>query len=274
MADVNRGRSTAREMVDTARAEGFAASPRLLRDWVQRGLLAPPNRVSLGRARGSSATWPYDQARLFVSFLGHHRPGTRLTPLYNLPVWIWLRFGEEYVPTIQLRRALTSWGRDVTHEPFGPAERSAARVARRLSRKNSKRAVRKRLRQLLADLAAGEPVGRLDLLSAARDVMDPEGLGLARGPLGAQLTPEAYIDLVYARLAAISAVRSMGGSEFEEVRRLYAAARAGYAAAQPGYARDPDLGSLYESPTIETEINSACADLVTVIGLWRQHAPK
>lgn len=41
------------EMIEDARAYGFAATESLFDDWVEKGLLGPAHREGLGRGRGS-----------------------------------------------------------------------------------------------------------------------------------------------------------------------------------------------------------------------------
>ncbi len=114
------------EMLRAVAAKGFQASPRLVTDWVGLGLLDRPTRRGRGRGRGIEATWPENQLRLFLVLLGHRRRGVHVGPLANVPVWLWLAWGEDYVPLRQARRALSTW---LAADEKAPANRGDFRIA-------------------------------------------------------------------------------------------------------------------------------------------------
>jgi hypothetical protein len=268
MADLGAVRYTADAMVAAARDAGLIGTRRLLRDWVQRGLLDSPKKVGLGRGRGTEATWSDNQRRLWLTLLRGRLSGATLTQLYNVPVWLWLQMGDDHVPERQVRRALARWGHDVTHQAFGPAERAAAAVARKVAGPGSKRGVRKRLGGVLADIVSGYPPEEdATLESAAREVIDPARTRNPRGPQGAPLSPQGYVGLVRARLAAIAQLAGIDGDAFRLAREFYRLASADYVAVQPTLSMDPDLGTWFDARTLEVEVDSACVDFMTILGL-------
>lgn len=255
------------------------ASPRLLRTWVEAGLMSPPRRRGRGRGGGSSATYSENQLQLFRTLLEHRKRGARPAQLANVPVWLWLGYGEEHVSLGQVRRALTTWGRAVRSAPRSSADSSAARVTRSLSGRRVKPSRQRWLRTVLADISTELLVDRHELSQAAREVIDPQHTRKPRGPVGAQLRPEAYSELVAARVDALELIigssdKVFTDEEFLEARTTYLDARADYARRVGDFQRDPEIGDLFETPSPEVEINSAAQHLVELLGLQRRNPRK
>jgi hypothetical protein len=55
---------TADQMVAAATGEGLPSSRRLVRDWVELGLLDRPRKRGLGRGKGTVAIWSENQLQL------------------------------------------------------------------------------------------------------------------------------------------------------------------------------------------------------------------
>src|SRR5438876_822928 len=90
-------RYTANELLSDARRRGHKVSRRLLTDWVAIGLLDKGTDRGRGRGRGKEYTWPDEQRRLFLVLLDKH--GTVKRPvLANIPVALWLFFGDQHAP--------------------------------------------------------------------------------------------------------------------------------------------------------------------------------
>src|SRR5205809_339547 len=92
-----------------AQRAGFTASSRLITDWVSVGLLDQATRRGRGRGRGLTATWPEEQKNLFLTVLKKRQETARIAPLCNIPVFVWLWWGDSFIPLRQVRRALNTW---------------------------------------------------------------------------------------------------------------------------------------------------------------------
>jgi len=91
--------------------EGFSVevSDRLIADWTELGLLDRPVKRGLGRGKGIVAGWPETQLQLWMVLVRKRREVTRIADLCNLPVALWMYFGEQYVPLRQVKLALSTW---------------------------------------------------------------------------------------------------------------------------------------------------------------------
>jgi hypothetical protein len=265
---------TTAQLVSGAAGAGFGASARLVRSWVQVGLLDQPTVRGLGRGRGVTATWPRAQADLFLDLLEVRGQGASLVELCNLPVWVWLRQQDEAVPLRQVRRALSTWVRHAAHPPWSATQTSAARVVGLISRPGTKRGVRKRLKTELASQAAGglEAFDRDSLIDAGREAVEA-GRG-PRGPSGAQLDARLLADQLEAQVIGAAHLEQTTDAEFIAARQVYRATKQGYAEEYERFATDPELGNLFEEPGFTSEIPAACRDLVLVLGAQRLAAKR
>lgn len=262
---------TTDQLVAIVRGEGLSATPRLVRDWSELGLLDRPERHGLGRGAGSTAMWDGNQLELLRALLRQRRDnGSSIHALTNAPVGLWLYFGDEYVPLRQVRRALRTWSGPARASSVVRADAAAKEVVDNLTHPSASRRARKWLRELLRELQAGTDVPEEDLLKAARAVIDPLREG-PRGPVTAPLTPEAYIQTIAAITRGFEVLDTAPAAIYEEARKLIRANLAAYAREQPAYALDPNIGHVYEPPTDQLVLNRACHDLVLALGLLAQH---
>jgi hypothetical protein len=95
-------------MVEHARQQGYPVKVRTLDDWIGRGLIGSPTRRPAGRG-SAKATFSPNQARLFVELLRLHESHRPVAFLANVPVWLWVHWGDGYVATPQARKALRTW---------------------------------------------------------------------------------------------------------------------------------------------------------------------
>ena len=192
---------------------GFAPSKRLLSDWVSLGLLDQSTRRGLGRGKGTEATWPQQQLNLFLALLEKHPTVSHIAPLCNLPVFLWLWFGDEFVPTRQARRALMTWGGANRHSSSWRAARAAAvTLAGQFAHPDANERALERFITAIARATYGAPFDAEAVLGAFRDVFDPHGENRSVGPAQVRFRPEYFVALVKARLAALEALRRDDGS--------------------------------------------------------------
>ena len=100
---------TASDLIRASESRQDPVSQRLITDWVSKGLLDRPTVRGLGRGKGTVAAWPESQHRLFLVLLEKRREVKRTATLCNIPVSVWLLWGDEYVRLRQVRRALNTW---------------------------------------------------------------------------------------------------------------------------------------------------------------------
>ncbi len=269
-ADVTAGaRHTGDELVALAAASGLTATKRLIRRWVQLGLLDHPSRVGLGRGRGIRATWSGHQAQMLLRLLKAQQSGASVAAPCRLPVWLWLRWGDEFVPLRQVRQALATWQSFVENPTWSGSEAASRAVVAALAAPGARRAVRTRLRGVVARQAFGD-FDADELRTAAKDAMHE---GAVRDASRARLAAaDDYTDLVTARKAALDQLQQITEEEFTEARDVYRLAVVRYKADQPKLAKDPEIGSFYSPRTVEEEVNAACIDLITLVGLSRARA--
>jgi len=257
-------------LIGAANEADFRATPRLVQDWVGLGLLDRPERHGLGRGKGTSATWSDEQRGLFVTLLGWRKEVTRVGPLCNIPVWTWLYFGDTCVPLRQVRRALGTWGGWTTKVSWTTAKRAARQMLDGVGHPRARRADK----QAFVDAAAAmflhlpEKFDQDALLPLLKPIFDPKDTGLSRTLGGMELTPEASVAIVKARLRALMglAADEADDSLFHWARFANIVARAQYQShlarmstpdASAGMANVPGIDQAYR----------ACPDLLTLLGL-------
>jgi hypothetical protein len=207
------------DLTAAAAAAGYAIKPRLITDWASIGLLDRPDPRGRGRGRGKSYTWPAAQRGLLLTLLRHH--GTVPRPvLCNIPVGVWLIFGDEYVPLRQVRRALGTWGATYAQVSFTRAKQGAEQALLRLDHPAAAQADRDRLRRLLTRLTQGSHVDRRELAEATRRVADPHGNGIVRGVEGL-VDAESYIRIIMARAEGNRIIGSATDHNYYAARRIY-----------------------------------------------------
>jgi hypothetical protein len=266
-------RYTIADLCRDAEAHGFSATPRLITDWVELGLLDAPDRHGLGRARGSAAgTWSEAQRQLFLALLDKRREVKHIAPLCNMPVWLWLFWGDEYAPLRQVRRALETWGgvRGGTKGlSWAKAHASARQQVERWGSSLARPKDRQALVDALSKMIYKQQFDSDALVPLLERVFDPAHTGQPRGPLGAPVTPADYALLIRVRLEALAQLDALDNSLFEWARFMYLTMLPQYFQGQPQFAADPELGKLFTRPDINELVNNVCASLIGTIALAR-----
>ncbi len=176
-------RFTRQDLITEANAIRPGATDRLITDWVEIGLLDHPHKPGLGRGAGSQpGTWPASQLKLFLALWGK-KPEATIAHLCNIPVYLWLFWGDEFAPLTQVRRAMNSWLTRLKHVPIRAADDAAAHILSIVEEGRSSRAKR----DFLSDALRAEP---LDLEQARSQLVTK-----SRAPLSDTApTPGRIID--------------------------------------------------------------------------------
>ncbi|MFD4559656.1 hypothetical protein ACFWP5_35960 [Streptomyces sp. NPDC058469] len=149
--------------------------------------------------RGSDkALHSVHQRRLLLIVLANRRRSPELNSLAQIPLAVWLWWGEEYVAVQRAQRAFSTWlGRGQRNKDV--ARDGAVGLLGQINHPLATPTARIRLVRLVTDLGNGQaltPRGRAELVDAVREVMEPDsvfaasGMVRAVGPVGAPMTYE------------------------------------------------------------------------------------
>jgi len=264
-------RSSAEDLRRAAEQQGTPVTRRLIVDWTERGLLDRPRSRGQGQGRGrEKGAWSWNQRQLFLALL-RKRPAkqSQFPALFNIPVFLWLWWGGNYVPLDQARRCLLSWHRRLGHTSQQEARRAARRTVQQVAHPDADRRSRKILEEYLYAWGLAREVDRGLVRRLLRPVIDPHRTGKPRGPLEAPFTTESYLTRVEALITGETYVPTFIDSDFKQARSIYRTSRQDYARTWKKLAADQDLGSIFEAPTLDTVANNACTDLTLGLGLLK-----
>jgi hypothetical protein len=271
-------RFTADDLLAEARRAGHPElTRRLITDWVGLGLLDKAEARGRGQGKGKDYTWPREQRGLFLTLLRFHRT-VRRPVLCNVPVATWLLFGDQYVPLRQVRRALTTWLVTYRKVSFTKAKQGGQQVLVQLDHPSASDADRKRLERLVTQAGKTGHVDFDKLREAVQRVVDPNGTGIARGPLG-MLDADAYVRIVAARVEGGKAVKDATDGEYFGARRMYQSAGPTSSVLRAPLEGHPKvltpklLGHTSTNPGLDAAVNNACLDLITLLGILRLNPP-
>ena len=282
MYDVNvaavQNRYTLKELQAEARARGFDPSERLIKDWIGLGLLDKADRRGLGRGRGIVATWPENQKELLLLLLVKRSEITRIATLCNIPVVIWLWWGDEYVPSRQTLRALSTWAGTQEGTSWRRARWTAEQLVEHYADATATVAQRERLFDLVAHAAYGGPFDAEAVRVAFDDILDSRQTHV---PTAVRMTGEGFAFLVEARVTAIRWLRerkvdlqalAWARTEYLTTRREYEQLLPKLIEADPeGAAKllpTSKSGQILLAPTLEEIANSACLAILTLLGIY------
>jgi len=248
------------------------ATPRLIRDWSQLGLLDYPQRRPAGKGHGSApALYPASQRNLLLTLL-RHRPTNGIRSLARIPVGIWLYWGDTYVSLSQARRSLMTWLGD-PRASKREARESAQAI---LGLVDSPVATARARRELLAELTYAAWTGQPDfqrIEQAVRAVFEPSASTIIRavGHPAAPIMTDSMMAVMKARFKAVSALLDgdVTDAMLEQARDAHRFAYAEYATRQPFLAAKAP--SLYEPITAEETLNRCCGHLLSTLGMEILH---
>ncbi|MBN1172722.1 MAG: hypothetical protein JXA67_11160 [Micromonosporaceae bacterium] len=264
-------------LADAAR-HGHAATARLITDWVSQGLLDRPSRRPRGRGQGSAkGLYPANQRHLFLTLLDKRGQGARhVDSLARVPIFIWLYWGDDYVPTRQVVRALRTWHGDGAVN-LEQARRSAQRMLTLLDHPLATPANRQALIDVLTDIAwKGRIDDRAQLEQAVRTVFEPptvfQSIKRAIGrPAAAIITADTALGLIEARWTASIAIKDckIDEDELNEARQHHLRSRLEYLTERPAlqaHMQEP-FAELFAPETPQALFDHCALGLSTTIGL-------
>ena len=260
------------QLVSDAADNGHQVGVRLIRDWTELGLLDYPQRRSAGKCHGSRpALYSANQRKLFLTLL-HHRVNNKIRSLARIPVWIWMYWGDEHVPTSQARRAMITWLGD-PRVSMKQARQTAREIVRQLDNPGASAAARRELLNTLTDIAYSGRADYQRLERAVREVFEPV-IGEIRKVVGHPAAPmmaDSMVDLTKARLEAVGRLRAgrVTDDELRQARHAHLVTYAEYAVQQPMLAAHvlATASGMYEPVTAETALINSCGHLLTTLGL-------
>lgn len=251
-------------------------SAALVRDWTQAGLLDRPQRQPGGRGRGSAPTLYAANQRKLLQVLLSKRSESGIPSLARIPVWMWMYWGDGYVPLRQVRRAMLTWLGDGKASSKQAGQMARDRVVQ-LDHPDATRAARRELRKAATDFGRTGEVDPDRLERAAFDVFEPHISQIRRavGHPDAPMTVESLVGVTKARQLAVALLRSgqVSDQAFYEARHVHIVAYAEYAANQVAYAASApaDHRDMYERVTVQPALNDCRRHLITAIGLQAPH---
>lgn len=270
--DVDPG--TTEDLVHDALIVGERVTPRLITDWISRGLLDHPARRGAGRGQGSQkAVFSGHQRRLFRLLIDKRRETREISQLAKIPVYLWAYWGDQYAPLRQAKRAMaTSVAAD--RQPSKPrAKAAASNLVTQISHPDASATARNRGARLLEKtIYAGRVGDRAVLTDALAGLVDPKRAGRQIGPPGASVDATTIARTALLRELAITALLqdSIPDPEFETARDELRHSMAEYLANIPTLAAQAgDSATLFHAPTPDELVQATPSHLLLVLGRLR-----
>lgn len=256
-------RFTRDDMITQANAIRPGATGRLITDWVESGLLDHPRKPGLGRGAGSQpGTWPIQQLKLFVTLWGK-KPEATIAELCNIPVYLWLFWGDEFAPLRQVRRAMNSWLARLRHVPIRAADEAAAHILGIVDQGRPTKAKRDFLSYALRAVPADLDEARKQLVGKSRA---PRADTTPEAGRTVEVDPELIMRLLTGRVTAEGQLDDLPDELFEWARFFNLYAEAQYRQEQPMLGADSRHGRLFPQRRHDDMIKYACANLLTLLG--------
>lgn len=267
------GPATKADLVADAAALGVRVSERMITDWVEVGLLDAPTRTGAGRGKGSKpAQFPPNQRRLFTELIQKRAETNKTSQLARIPMYLWVCWGDDFVPTRQARKAFRTWALDTRRVSVKNAQVHARALVEQVAAENAPQQEVSDLTTLLTQTAHK---GRIDDPAALENlldiVVDPQGSRRSLGPPGLELDAREYVKSVVCSQVALSHV--LDGT-LEEHMLLTAREHqrqdlAQYLLQQPGLLAQmtPEVSAKFKIKMETQEIfEQVCPSLLLVIG--------
>lgn len=239
-------------MVRFAHDHGYIdLTERTFTSWVEHGLIAQADLTGLGPGKGVARTWNDHQAQLLLQICRLRPQAKRLAVLANIPVGIWLHFGDKYVGTPQAMTAMRTWAGDAKSTSARRAGPSARALAEQIVGPEIDPRLRNRFVELVTEFAPHpHNYDQHTFEQAVRELLDAS-------PTPPRLSAVGLAAVTEARVLAVQSMEEFTVADFETARANYLATRADY---QDSPEFDPATSTLNEA------MNSACLNTATWLG--------
>jgi hypothetical protein len=252
------------DLIALAGLEEVRLSERSLHDLPKWGLLALASTEGRAPRKGVGRFWTAEQAVVFHSQMRMRasRPTVGRGELALVPVFFWLYAGEEWVPLLQARRALATWGRWYRSVS---RHRAVTNALRELERQPDVQYALK-----TGAMTRDELHAELTKLPAMTDIRGrAEFYGKLRGPLAERLNPEetrerieAQEQAMQAMEAGINSLQWASDKQLRDVQRRYAQEIG--QEAERRRAKDGDQATV--EFLLRIELPASCANAFTRLG--------
>jgi hypothetical protein len=229
--------------------------------WVTYGLLDLGSQRGRGQGRGALFQWPHNQLELLLVLLKKHKEVTRSRVLLNIPVGIWLYWGDDFVPLRQVRRAMASWADTGKRRAKHPWQSMARRIVDSVADPASRRPDRELAADLIVELVRDRKSEVADLgevLAGVVGMKDP----------AAFTDGERVAQLLLAQASALTELPRLPDEVFVWARAFLLLGQGTYGTDHAQLAKDPRFGALHEAPSFEGFVQRACNHLVSALGLY------
>jgi hypothetical protein len=240
-------------MVRFAHDHGYSdLTERTFTNWVEHGLIAQAARTGLGPGKGVARTWDGHQAQLLLQICRLRQQTDRLAVLANIPVGMWLLFGDEYVGTTQAMTAMCTWADATGSTSARRARPSAKALAEQIAGPKIDPRIRNRFVELITEFAPHP--GNFDRAGFERMIMEL----VEASPTPLAVSARGLAALTEARVLAVQHMNRFTPDDFETARANYLTTRADY---QQSLEYDPATSTLNEAMT------TACLNTATWLGM-------
>jgi hypothetical protein len=256
----SRARYTKADLIQLADEVRLGATDRLITDWIGLGLLDSPSKPGAGRGSGSKpGTWSENQKELFLTVWRKRVEGS-IRNLCNIPVYLWLFWGDHHVPLRQAKRAMATWS-SRQNVSADSADVAAKQLLNDFGSGPSSRAAR----ELLAEALRGRQPAIEQVHDQLRRAIRRPATVTGAPPL--EISADILVDLFTARLAAIAQITQIDDSIWEWARFTSLMATGLYVTNQPVLATDPRYGHIFAGLDHATLVLRACVNLLTMLGM-------
>ncbi|WP_369780616.1 hypothetical protein [Streptomyces sp. R33] len=278
---------TTEDLVEDARQLGVQqVSPRLVKDYVEVGLLASPQPRKSTQRGSDPRVFPPEQRRLFSELMKarRHSPLGRVPYRTMMPIviqmWLTSPLGASVIPVNQARRALRTWAEETGLHSIASRKKSSRAVIEQFAHPTATRNQRRLVEHLLQE---GERTKqpRWDLLTEAlKDLSSPwraharaYGLHGTERRIGPAVTPMS-VDVAVAQWRFHWEVNqqlkaeSVKAKELLYARELHRRAWAGYQQRRPALmAQAGEQAAYFATPdSTEQQIRKEVGAFTTTLG--------
>ncbi|MCL5265980.1 MAG: hypothetical protein M1343_12470 [Chloroflexi bacterium] len=212
---------------------------------------------------------------MFLTLLSKRQETTSIVPLLNIPVWSWLVWGDHYASLRQVRRALRTWSKAARTMSAKDSTRSARQAVKMFGSHESLPEDKSDLCRILGEMFYSGKPDVEELLPALTRVIDPFEKGEARGPIGAQFTPELigeWFNNVYLAATCLREPKRYGEIPdylFHWARFAYLQGQLSYGLEQPQLSQDREFGRFFPVLELNDMVMHSCEHLLNFLGIGR-----